>query len=128
MDLTYEKTKQNLPLKDNGQHFILQESTTQELQITKRSPFAIPKGILGIAGTVSNVKKLRSGQILVECSKKTQMENLLRATELAGVKMKATLHPFLNSTKGVIRTSELEGMEDSELAKEMSVQGVTNVK
>lgn len=55
------------------------------MPLSKLSPFAIQKGISRVAGMMKDVKKLRSGQILVECSKKVQAENLLRAITLAGV-------------------------------------------
>ena len=84
--------------------FIILISVNPERPIGKLSPFAIHKGILGIAGVVKDVKKLRSGDILVECAKKAHAENLLCATTLAGVGMKASPHRSLNSSKGVIRT------------------------
>ena len=47
-------------------------STDSERPVGKLSPFAIHKGILGIAGVVKDLKKLRSGDILVECAKRAQ--------------------------------------------------------
>lgn len=52
------------------------------------------------------LKKLGSGQILVECSKKSHVENIMRANMLANVPIKAFYHPSLNSSKGVICTRE----------------------
>ncbi len=96
---------------DNWQRFILLESLAPDMPLTKLSPFAIQKGISGITGTVKDVKKLRSSQILVECSRKFQAENLLHTTTLANMAMKAFYHPSLNNSRGVIRTRELENME-----------------
>ena len=70
-------------------------------------PFGVHKGIQEIAGTVKEVKRLRSGDILVTCLKKAQADNLLRATKLANVGIKASPHRSLNSSKGVIRAREL---------------------
>lgn len=56
-----------------------------DMPITK-SPFVIHKGIRGIAGAVKGVKKLRSGQILVEWSKKANAENILCVNFLAHLK------------------------------------------
>lgn len=81
----------------------------------------------GIAGTVKDVKT-RSGQILVECSKKVHVDNLMHANTLAGVPMKAFLHPYLNSSKGIIRSRELQDMDELEKASELEQQGVTSVK
>lgn len=113
---------------DHWQRFILLESLSTEKVLTKLSPFAIQKGISGIAGTVKDVKKLRSGQILVECSKKAHADNLLRANTLAGVPIKATFHPYLNSSRGIIRTRELQDMDESEITTELTQEGVTSVK
>lgn len=49
---------------------IIIQCMSSDTPITKRSPLAIHKGFTGIVGAVKDVEKLRSGQILVECSKK----------------------------------------------------------
>lgn len=113
---------------DDWPKFITIESVSSDLPITKLSPFAIQKGIAGIAGTVKEVKKLRSGQILVECCKKANAENLLHANMLAGVQIKASPHPTLNYSKGIIRTRELDDVDEEEITDELKTQGVTNVK
>ena len=51
---------------DDWPRFIILEPTENDRPLARLSPFAIHKGILGIAGTVKDTKKLRSGQILVE--------------------------------------------------------------
>lgn len=48
---------------------IFLESLLPNMPLSKHIQFAIQKGISGIAGTVKDVKKLRSGQILIECQK-----------------------------------------------------------
>ncbi len=35
----------------------------------KLNPFAIAKGIEGLVGTVKEIKKLRSGSLLIDCTK-----------------------------------------------------------
>lgn len=113
---------------DDWPKFITIESISSDIPITKLSPFAIQKGIAGIAGTVKEVKKLRSGQILVECCKKANAENLLHANMLAGVQIKTSPHPTLNYSKGIIRTRELDDVDEEEITNELKTQGVTNVK
>lgn len=112
----------------NWQKFIVLESLLSEMPLTKLSPFAIQKGIAGIAGAVKDIKKLRSGQILVECSKKAHADNLLSCNALAGISVRTFPHPHLNSCKGVIRTRDLHDMEEAEIASELKEQGVTHVK
>lgn len=116
------------PKTRNWPKFILMETATPDMPLTKLSPFAIQKGISGIAGTVKDVKKLHSGQILVECSKKSHADNLLRCDSLGGVPVRTFPHPHLNSCKGVIRTRDLHDMEEDEIVTELKDQGVTHVK
>lgn len=118
----------SLSSNDDWPKFITIESISSDIPITKLSPFAIQKGIAGIAGTVKEVKKLRSGQILVECCKKANAENLLHANMLAGVQIKTSPHPTLNYSKGIIRTRELDDVDEEEITNELKTQGVTNVK
>ncbi len=37
-------------------------------QLIKLNPFAISKAVYGIAGDVKNIKRMRSGSLLVECA------------------------------------------------------------
>lgn len=112
---------------ENWKRVILLESLAPDMTLTKLSPFTIQKGICGIAGTVKDVKKLRSSQILVERSRKVQAENLLHTTTLANMAMKAFYHPSLHNSRGVIRTRELENME-SKITAELTSQCVIDVK
>ena len=126
MDSDSELSLENEPLTtstDDWPRFLILTSVNPERPIGKLSPFAIHKGILGIAGV-----KLRSGDILVECAKKAYAENLLCATTLAGVGMKASPHRSLNSSKGVIHTRDLGDMDEEEISYELRDQGVLSVR
>ena len=50
----------------------------EERSISSLSPFVIEKVLIGIAGEPGSIKKLRSGDLLVEYTNKKQVENLLR--------------------------------------------------
>ena len=108
--------------------FIVLNSSDPSAPLSRLSPFAILKGINGIAGAVNDIKKLRSGQILVECARKAHADNLLRATSLANVGITASPHRTLNSSKGVIRARDLKDVDEEEITEELSPQGVTHVK
>ena len=99
-DLSVDNDPFTVPRSEHWPRFIIIESADSDRPISKLSPFAIHKGILGIAGTVKDVKKLRSGQLLVECAKRAHAENLLKAKTLAGISMKASRHRTLNSSRG----------------------------
>ena len=107
---------------DNGKDQI-------DYALIKLDPFAIDRGIKGIAGTVKNVKKLeRSRQILIECDRRQQAENLLKAKTLADVPIIASSHKSLNSCKGVIRCKELRETSVEVIKGELAEQGVSDVR
>ena len=56
----------------------------------------------GITGQVKNVRKLRSGIILVEVLREAQALNLLKLTSFASVPVKVSAHRSMNTCKGVI--------------------------
>ena len=88
---------------DDWPRFVVLTSTTPDRPLNKLSPFFIAKGILGIVGTeIKDVKKLQSGDLLVECGKKAHAHSLLLAKTLHDVSIEAYAHKTLNSSKGVI--------------------------
>ena len=50
----------------------------EERSISSLSPFVIEKVLICMAGDRKSIKKLRSGDVLVEYTNKKQIENLLR--------------------------------------------------
>jgi hypothetical protein len=87
--------------------------------LAKLSPFVIEKTIQGCIGSAVQIKKLRSGQLLVEVSRRTQAENLLKLTQFASLPVSVSPHRGLNTCRGVIRSSELAGMDPDELVTEL---------
>ena len=65
------------------------------------------------------MKRLRSGDLLVEVTRRTQAENLLKLTHFASVPVTVSPHRSLNTSKGVIRSSELAAMDTEELTAEL---------
>ena len=107
-------------------HFIVLESL-QEKQLTKLNPFVIEKVISGIVNPVS-VKKLQNGTLLVEVGKKAYADNLLKMNLFAGLKIKSFPHFSLNTSKGVVRSSELSLCTLDEIKTYLKNQGVSDVK
>ena len=108
--------------------FLMLTSTNENQPISKLSPFAIAKGLKGLAGEPKNMTKLRSGDFLLEVSSKSHSDNLLRSTLLAGIPIRIAPHRRLNSSKGVIRCRELNQCAEEEILEELKDQGVTDVK
>lgn len=92
------------------------------------SPFFIQKALQGICGNPKSVKKLKSGDYLIETISETQSKSLLLARQFGTITITASPHNSLNSSKGVISETDLLGVSDEEILTELSSQGVTAVR
>ena len=127
-DLSISSEEDDTPLKASWPRFVVVQSTTDEpLRI---NPFVVERSIKGIAGEVSSVKKLRSGSLLIECRTKQQSANLQSAKHFGKNNVKITAHMTLNISKGIIRDRHrcLADINEADIVKELSKQGVTQVK
>ena len=99
----------------------------EERSVSSLSPFVIEKVLNGMAGEPRSIKKLRSGDLLVEYTNKKQIESLLRLKKFH-LKVQVSLHGSLNTCKGVVRCPDLKGVSEQEILEEMREQGVVNVR
>ena len=81
-----------------------------------------------IVGHPQTIKKLKSGDRLLEVDRKQQVENLLKTTKIFDLRVKISFHISLNSSKGVIRCSELRPCSDKKIIENLKEQGVTGVR
>ena len=88
---------------DTFPKFLIIESQNKEKPVASLSPFVIEKQIESLIGTPKSVKKLKNGTLLVETSRKTQTENLMKVTQFFNLPVEVTQHKTLNSSKGIIR-------------------------
>ena len=87
-------------------HFIVLESL-EDKPMSKLSPLVIKKTLSGLFTPVS-VKKLSNGTpLLGEVNRKPYADILLKIKTFGGLKIKAFAHLSLNTSKGVVRSSEL---------------------
>ena len=107
-------------------HFLVIQSDDPDKPL-KISPFAISKGIEGLIGSVKTVKRLRSGDILVEVIRASQANSLLKVVSFANNPVKVSPHKTLNSCRGVVRCPELRDCDDEEILEELADQHVTDV-
>ena len=107
-------------------HFIVLESL-EDKPMSKLSPFVIEKTFSGLFTLVS-VKKLGNGTLLVEVNKKPYADIILKIKSFGGVKIKAFAHLSLNTSKDVVRSSELSLCTLDELKSHLANQGVTDIK
>ena len=109
--------------------FIVLEPRDILQPLTKLSPFAVEKNILGRYGTVKKVSKMRTGGLLIEAARATQARMILDTTSFMGIEVTASPHRSLNTSKGVIRDygKDLYTMSEEEMVKELADQGVEKV-
>ena len=111
----------------NWPRFLVVESASVDLPLSKLSPFAIQKGFQAIAGTLKSIKRLRDGSFLVKCARKPQAIGLLQSTQFIDRPVRVSVHKVLNSSRSVIRCRELYGMTEEEIKTELQEQGVVEV-
>ncbi|GFT94149.1 RNA-directed DNA polymerase from mobile element jockey [Trichonephila clavipes] len=92
--------------------------------MTRKSPFAIQKAIQGIGGDPKSVKKLRSGDLLLETVSALQTKSFLLAKTFLDCPLKASPHKSLNSSRGVISEPDLICTPEAEILEGFSGQGV----
>ena len=116
-----------MPRSVNFQRFIVVEARDDH-DLSKLSPFVIDKFLKANIGTLDDLKRLRCGQLLIKTNSQSYSNKLLGLTDLAGVPelQKATPHRTLNSSKGVIRCSELKHTSEDEIITELAHQGVVD--
>ena len=65
--------------------YLIMTSSDEGKTLNTLSPFAIHKGVNGIAGGDVTIKRQFSGDIYLTCSKKSQSDNLLKCVLFGGV-------------------------------------------
>ena len=100
----------------------------EDKPITSLSPFIIEKQIESIIGTPKTVKKLKNQTLLIETTRKTQTESLLKITQFFNIKVSVSEHKSLNSSKGIIKDRTLKGETEEDILDYLKPQGVTAVK
>ena len=112
---------------DNWPRFLIIEPIS-EGALNSLSPFAIHKAPQGLAGELKSVKRIKNGSLLVESIKQHHSKCLLKSKIMCNIPIKVNAHTSLNSSKGVIRSRDLEGVSEDEMLENLSSQGVSAVK
>ncbi|GFV87164.1 uncharacterized protein TNCV_5113821 [Trichonephila clavipes] len=75
--------------------------------MSRKSPFIIHKALIGIGGEPKSIKKLRSGDLLIETISAVQSKSFLLAKTFIDSPLIVIPHRTLNSCRGVISESDL---------------------
>ncbi|GBL80542.1 hypothetical protein AVEN_225239-1 [Araneus ventricosus] len=81
-------------------------------KLKNMSPFLIQKHIYAFAGNVQSLKKMKSGDLLVESSSLQQSEQLLSVTKFVDIPITVSAHASLNYTRGVMSSDEFLMVSD----------------
>ncbi|GFW87087.1 uncharacterized protein TNCV_3173001 [Trichonephila clavipes] len=92
------------------------------------SPICYSKALKGIGGDPKSVKKLRSGDLLIETVSALQTKSFLSAKVFLDCPLIVTPHRSLNSCRGVISEPDLLCASEAEILEGLSDQGVTQVR
>ena len=113
---------------DNFAKFLVIKSDNVEQPITSLSPFIIEKQIEALIGTPKTVKKLKNKTLLVETTRKTQTEHLLKVKQFFNLQVTVSEHTTLNTSKGIIRDRALKGESEQSIVDYLKNQGVVAAK
>lgn len=126
IDTDDTSTNKKLIIPNEPKHLIM-HSDSEEFK--KFSPFLIQKAIKGICGgEPKNIKKLKSGDLLIETTDSKQSRSLQNCTTIADIQIQVTPHKTLNSCQGVISEQDLINVDDLELVSELASQGVERAR
>ncbi|GFV92179.1 uncharacterized protein TNCV_1896151 [Trichonephila clavipes] len=93
-----------------------------------KSPFAIHKALVGIGGEPKSIKRLRSGDLLIETTSDLQTKSFLLAKNFINSPVTIVPHKSLNTFRSVISEAELLNTPESEILEGFSDQGVIQVR
>ncbi|GFU15147.1 uncharacterized protein TNCV_3789871 [Trichonephila clavipes] len=118
----------NLTIDDIAKHARFLILSLPNNEMSQKSPFIIHKALIGIGGEPKSIKKLRSGDLLIETISALQSKSFLLAKTFIDSPLVVTPHRTLNSCRGVISESDLLCASETEILEGLSDQGVTQVK
>ncbi|GFU83962.1 uncharacterized protein TNCV_560881 [Trichonephila clavipes] len=111
-----------------SQHIIFLLLALPNNEMSNKSPFAVHKALIGIGGEPKSVKRLRSGDLLIETNSAIQTKSFLLAKSFLNSPLIVTPHKSLNSCRGVISEPDLMSTSESEILDGFSDQGVIQVR
>ena len=95
--------------------------------ITSLSPFIIEKQIESLIGTPKSVRKLKNEPLLVETSRASQADSLLKVKKIFNTKVSVSEHISLNTSRGIMKDGTLNA-ETENIEEYLALQGVIACK
>ncbi|KFM63744.1 hypothetical protein X975_11598, partial [Stegodyphus mimosarum] len=116
------RTETDVYSPNNCPRFLLVSSPSGEMQ--KMSPFLINKYIHSSIGEPRNIKRLRSGDLLIDTTSAIQSVSLLKLTKLGQIDVTVSAHKTLNYSRGVISEVDLLSVSEEEFVSKLADQNV----
>ncbi|XP_055936892.1 uncharacterized protein LOC129966489 [Argiope bruennichi] len=107
-------------------YFIVKRISSDDATFENVSPFLVEKALSNVS-EVANVRKLRTGDLLVEVASRQQSQKIMKYKNFGTISVSVSLHNLLNFSKGVITCVELLNETLDVIEKELKSQGVTHV-
>ncbi|XP_055936860.1 uncharacterized protein LOC129966460 [Argiope bruennichi] len=109
-------------------YYIVKRISEKDETFQTVSPFLVQKAISATIGEPNSIRKIRSGDLLIEVNSRMQAQQLQKIKALATIPVRVTPHILLNTSKGVITCGEILNLPVDLIAKELKSQGVTHVR
>ncbi|KFM68084.1 hypothetical protein X975_11200, partial [Stegodyphus mimosarum] len=90
----------------------------------KMSPFLTNKYIHSFIGEPRNIKRLRSGDLLIDTTSAIQSASLLKLTKLGQIDVTVSAHKTLNFSRGLISEIDLLSVSEEEFVSELANQNI----
>ena len=126
-DIEHHNLQEQSEVSSAFDRFFIMWSEDQTRPTDKLSPFVIDKAIKCTIGTLKSIKKLRSGDFLLEVSSATESRQMNKLKSIMDRPVTVTPHRSLNSCKGMIRCKELIDCDKQEMLSELKSQAVSDI-
>ncbi|GFU83954.1 uncharacterized protein TNCV_560801 [Trichonephila clavipes] len=100
----------------------------QNVKMSKKSPFAIHKALIGIGGEPKSVKHLRSEDLLIETLSALQIKSFLLTNTFLDSHITISPHKSLNTSHSVFSKPDLLSTPESEILEGFSDKGVIQAR
>ncbi|GFW01637.1 uncharacterized protein TNCV_4085521 [Trichonephila clavipes] len=120
----------NLTIDQIATHVRFMIISLENNEMSKKSPFAIHRAIIGIGGEPKSIKRLRSGDLLIETNSTIQSHFYIYilAKSFLDSPVNIIPHKSLNTSRGVITEPDLLTTTEAEILEGFSDQGVIQVR
>ena len=113
---------------NNWTRFFVISGDKEPLKEAKLSAFVIQKTFKGLFGDPTSVKRLPSGDLLVQAENEKQSKLIEKLSNIFNVPVKVSPHRSLNLSRCIVTSSEFIDIDIDEITEELAPIGVQKVR